>query len=244
MKKISLLIFILYSSISFSKVCILNFERPNHYNTIVINEVFKNNPNTKVIHLAKPIDILTCVKEGFNEIIIAAHGAYNPDTPEKKAKLVYYREVRESELEKRKQDALDLASEYDETKRRTFRKKGGQRKIIKNEEYKRWEVVTGFLEDLENGRDFYTIDQFHPIIFKRILKELQAQDIKGRPKLKKIRMASCLEDSLKLRYQELNDIEEKYGVEIDWHPENEFGTFVKGIQSSQLTRSWLEESLR
>jgi hypothetical protein len=235
--------FILYLPFVHGKVCILNFERPNHFTTEVIRSVMERNNEHKVIITAKPIDIISCVKEGFEELILIAHAIYNPEKPDYNAKFGYYRPLTETEYKSFLEDVSNLHAEYEKSKIRKVRFKNGKRVSFINEDYKRWKHLNSILEDISNGRIFYKMDKFHTTIFNFLQRILKEQKSNNNLKLKKIRIASCMKDSLQKRYTILEEISKDFNLEIDWHPDTKLGSWINGVQSVQLEKGWLEESL-
>mgnify|MGYP003683949497 CR=1 FL=1 len=239
---IAFLIFLM-SAFTQAATCILNFERPEHFTTKVINSTFKDYSSHKVVNLAKPIDIVKCVQAGYDEIVIVAHAIYNPKKEETEAKFGYYRELMPSEYKAFVNDVEELHMKYSQDKRKKINFSNGRRKIQKNIEYKRWEHLNSVLKDINLGKKYYKMDKFHTTIFKRLKGLLQDQAIEGNLKLTKIRIASCMKDSLQKRYTILDEISHQFNIEFDWHPDSKFASWIQGNQSVQLDKSWLKESL-
>jgi hypothetical protein len=231
------------SALAHGSVCVLSFERSEHFTTKVISKTFKKKSNHKIVTLAKPIDIVKCVQEGYSEIVIVAHAIYNPNKKNTEAKLGYYRTLRPIEYKTFVSNVEKLHKEYGQGKRKKVSFLNGRRKVKKNEEYKRWEHLNSVLKDISSERVFYKMDKFHTTIFKRLKALLHEQATEGNLKLTKIRIASCMKDSLQKRYTILNEISHEFNIELDWHPDSKFASWIQGNQSVQLEKSWLKESL-
>lgn len=245
MKIIFLVLLITFSFSSFaSKVCALNFERPKHYTSKMVSKTFDANPSTKVVLLAKPVDILKCVQEGYSEIIIIAHSLYNPKTPDKDAKFGYYAEKTIGQYKALLEEIKSLKDLYSKTKRLKRYVSDGREIFKKNRSQRRFERLTEVEAKINNGHKLYDFKKFHPVIFKNLKKMLQKEYAEtGDTRLKSIRIASCTEDSLKKRYQILNEISDQFAIKFDWQPENKFSSWLKDIQTTVLDENWLRESL-
>lgn len=245
MKIIFLVLLITFSFSSFaSKVCALNFERPKHYTSKMVSKTFDANPSTKVVLLAKPVDILKCVQEGYSEIIIIAHSLYNPETPDKDAKFGYYAEKTANQYEALLKEISSLKDHYSETKRLKRYVSDGREIFKKNRSQRRFENLTKIEDKIKNGHKLYDFKKFHSIIFTNLAKLLkQEKQESGTIKLKKIRIASCTEDSIKMRYKVFNELSDELGIQFDWQPENKFTSWIKGIQTTVLDQQWLNQSL-
>lgn len=74
------------------RICVLNFERPEHGVTKVLSMVFSRYPETEIRNLATPKDLYECVRGGSEEIMIIAHALQSEEgTQSDLANLGYFR---------------------------------------------------------------------------------------------------------------------------------------------------------
>lgn len=88
------------SATATEKVCVLNFERPEHGITKVLSTVFSRAPDTEVRNLATPNDLLDCIRGGSEEIVVVAHALQDPNNPgdNSPVNLAYFREAEPGEV--------------------------------------------------------------------------------------------------------------------------------------------------
>lgn len=256
MKSIFCLLFV-FSTISFAgnfsnkKICILNFEREQHYAGRLVNRVFGGRPSTLIIHESKPKNIIDCFNQDYDEVVIISHALINEKAPQ--AVTWGYRRMIENErrdvMIKNRTEYLknDYAEKYQQYKNLNCMIFTNM--LYEDAPYKCHELESDLTDSkkqidqmkwyLENDTAFY---EEAPIL-KALFNKLPVNT-----SVKKIRIAICEPEKVFSFYSNFGEYLTNRNIEINFAPSLKGrGRFIDktliGRTLSYVTTSWLKESL-
>jgi hypothetical protein len=238
--------FSVFGAESGSKVCVINFERPESGVTKIVENALLGHDGVTIYSLATPMDFLNCIKNDSTEIVIIGHAIITPDNQDgkKPVNLGYFRNLEGEEREKARSSIIsELSKEITDLERNNFVDDGiGQENLT---------PITKKIRDLKDTRKQYIEfrdDQPYYVIrpvLKNIMVLAQEELSKkaGPIQLKKIRLMSCLSDQVMAEYDDFRQLIEENNIELDIAPTNKFLSFFKGMNVSTPDPNWLKESL-
>lgn len=241
-------------------LCILIYEQSDSSLVKFIFEQFEGSLNTKIVPAALPVNIIECVREGADELLIVAHSAELGHQKDK-ASLVFSLPVTLSEQKKRiSEEEIRLLSQLEElewsprngyidTHQFDFYTEGKKSQALKiNTLVKNYFDLIQFKED---KRTIYDYDTFDSQIFNLIYKELvQQKKSENGIKLKKIRLLTCQPKKVLKRYPILNQIISQFDISLDYPLKKGafeiYGSVLTGFRDVKymFNKKWYHTSYR
>jgi hypothetical protein len=247
-------------------VCVLNYERKIHPMTHELEKIFANDPKAKLTSEAVPIDLLKCLQDGAEEVIIFAHALEDPSDANN-VRLGYFSALSTPADKQAFADTqlkivdAQLASEQawlaavikadnDYYAHHRSIGKGGP---AAPSDYRIAQAHTKIsdLQSTENqikklatgSDDIYLIKSFLPQAFRVAENYLDARKKSGQPILtKRIRLVSCLPQDVLKRYPELPLMAKDNGIDFDVAPQEDLMSFLMGKTVTALDPDWFGES--
>lgn len=256
-------IFFVSPSFSFSNeypvdVCILIFQKKDHFLTKYINKIFLKAKYTKIIVEAKPVEILNCVKEKVSEILMVVHSTED-EANSNLADLLFYLPMSDKDrsqlIGSSEQKVIHKLAELGREPRNGY--VDINQFDFKTEENEEWtkqvnhlmNEYEGIIKIKSNNMSLYKVGYFDPYIFHLIYDELLKQKQFDEVHLKKIRLATCMVDKVLARYPEFVKLTDDFYIILDLPNKtkmdaySEIRTGKKGV-SFMLKKDWYAQSFR
>lgn len=213
--------------------CVLNFERKTHIISAYLSQKLSDMEGVRLINEARPLDMLNCLDNGAEALMVVGHAADLDSERQVTAPLVYFRELkgedRKNFLDKL-QRALDKEVADFKEKVRTNRLKADEG----GHYYKMFELNERVKQIPENRPIYDQPRLVENQIFRRILRNPE--------NLKKISIVSCLPEETEAYYPEFKELRER-GVEVEFGPLNRFMTFLMGKNVASPDIDWMRATL-
>lgn len=206
-------------------LCILIYERGEHAVVHYIQTLFKGSKNTRLIPTARPMDLIQCIKEGANELLVIAHSqelSHRKDL----ANLIFFMPFAMKERDLKISDTQSKTLE--KLKKLNWEPRNGY--IDKNqfdfmtiEKEERSNQINQLMQQYldmeffkEKKYNFYTKDIFDSYFFDLMYEELKKQKEKrGHINLKTIRMMTCQPQKVLSRYPTFNQMAKDFDISFD-----------------------------
>lgn len=236
------------------KVCVLNFERPEHPMSGLANKLFRLVPGVTLYQMAVPTDFLKCIADRSDEIVIMGHAleepAKEPDKPPR-ISLAYFRDLPCKEREQAISNVVSQLSEriseidaylanhpdeedYERESQQSKLSRYRQELVSQRKEY----------ETLPASEPYYVKRSVLPYAMQLARNKLaeQARQPEG-VALKRIRLMLCLPNEVLAHYEDLRGLITDNKIELDIAPKNRFLSFIYGKTITSPDRGWLAKSL-
>lgn len=220
-------------------VCVLLYERAAHPFTKHVHKVFDSHSSVRIVEEALPIDIVKCIADQFDEIVIIAHSVQMGEGSEH-VTMGYFRQLEGEEKTENLTKKIDLLQyQLEQLKLAKTSKQDNKLNAKINQKQRQIRKWT----TMSPEKPLYVLRPFVNRIFEAARDELDKQAQSGGIALKKIRLVACDTEAIVNQYPAFKEIVDSFSIELDIAPKNRFLSWLKRRPVSSLNKSWLRESL-